>query len=148
MGLFKLRADPELRAILCRYASALTTRKAGSILFRQGEKSHGLYVVKSGAVRLFIEASAGEHIIERDLGEGHIVGLPATFNGQPYSLSCEVTQDAELAYLSRRDVATLMRCETEVAMKLLDLLSSEVQAARSELARSPRSNNPGKGFRT
>ena len=81
-----------------------------------------------------MEASAGEEILSRVVGQGCLVGLPATVNGHPYSLSCEVIKDAVLEYLSHGDLARLMRSELDAAMKLLELLSIEVQAVRSEIA--------------
>lgn len=143
MGIFGLRADPELRAMLGHYSSEVVRRKSPDCVFKQGQKSHGMYLINRGALRLSIEALPGEPLIERTVGAGFLVGLPATFNGQPYSLTCDVVEDAELLYLSRRDVANLMRCESDAAMKLLDLLSNEVQAVRAELARTPRAHSAG-----
>jgi CRP-like cAMP-binding protein len=42
----------------------------------------------------------------------------------------EVVEDAELVYLSRQDLALMMKSETAAGMKLLDILSSEIQAVR------------------
>jgi CRP-like cAMP-binding protein len=138
MGIFGLKADPELRAMLSHYSGESVKRKALDCIFKQGQKSHGMYLISTGALRLSIEANPDARLIDRVVGPGYLVGLPAKFNGNTYSLTCEVVEDAELIYLSRRDVATLMRCEPEAAMKLLDLLSNEVQAVRAELARTPR----------
>ena len=143
MSIFGLKADSELRAMLGHYSSEVVRRKSLDCVFKQGQKPHGMYLVNSGSLRLSIEALPGEAVIERTVGPGYLVGLPATFNGNPYSLTCEVVEDAELIYLSRRDIANLMRCESEAAMKLLDLLSTEVQAVRAELARAPRRSAPG-----
>jgi hypothetical protein len=43
-----------------------------------------------------------------------------------------VTSDAELLFISREKLLAFMRQDTGHAMKLLDLLSSEVQAIRAE----------------
>jgi hypothetical protein len=39
--------------------------------------------------------------------------------------------------LSRQDLALLIKSDTSAGMKLLDLLSSEVQSMRSEFAKMP-----------
>jgi len=137
MSAFGLRADSELQAMLCHYASQVVERKAEECIFRQGQKPHGFYLIKRGAVRLSMVSTTGQRTLERVVGQGCLVGLPATVNGRPYSLTCEVVEDTEFACLSRRDFSNLMKCETDAAMKLLGLLSNEVQAVRLEIAHSP-----------
>jgi len=82
---------------------------------------------------MFMEAANGNSLFEEVIDSGSIVGLPATVNGHPYSLSCEVVADTEVLFISRENLVTLMRGDTDSAMKLLDLLSTEVQAVRAEL---------------
>jgi CRP/FNR family transcriptional regulator len=139
MSTFGLTADRELQATLCNFASQTIERKALDFLFHQGERPHGCYLIKSGKARLWMEASPGHRVLQRVVGEGCLVGLPASINGRVYSLTCEVIEDAEVAYLSSRDLALVMKGDTAAAMKLLDLLSSEIQAVRSEFANSSRS---------
>ena len=140
MGAFGLCADSELRSTLCNYASEVVIRKAPNCVFRQGQKPHGFYLINRGSVKLSMESPTGRKVLERVVGQGCVVGLPATANGHPYSLTCEVVEDTEFSYLSRRDFSNLMKCESEAAMKLLGLLSNEVQAARLEIARSPKAS--------
>jgi len=83
-----------------------------------------------------MESPTGNTIVEWAVGQECLVGLPATINGRAYSLTCEVVEDAELVYLSRQNLALMMKSETAAGMKLLDILSSEIQAVRSELART------------
>ena len=139
MNTFGLTADSDLQATLRTFASQLVERKAPEFLFHQGDKPHGCYLIKSGKVRLSMEAQPGHRVLRRVVGPGCVVGLPASINGRVYSLNCEVVEDAELAYLSCQDLARLIKSDTGAAMKLLDLLSSEVQAVRSEFANSSRS---------
>jgi CRP-like cAMP-binding protein len=134
MNSFGVRADSQLQATLRTFASQTVERKASEFVFHQGETPHGCYLVKSGKMRLSMESSTGHTIIEWAVGQGCLVGLPATINGRAYSLTCEVVEDAQLVYLSRQDLALMMKSETAAAMKLLDILSSEIQAVRSELA--------------
>jgi CRP/FNR family transcriptional regulator, cyclic AMP receptor protein len=139
MNTFGLTADSDLQATLRTFASQSVERKVPEFLFHQGEKPHGCYLIKSGKVRLSMEAEPGHSVLRRVVGPGCVVGLPASINGRVYSLNCEVVEDAELAYLSCQDLALLIKSDTGAAMKLLDLLSSEVQAVRSEFANSSRS---------
>jgi CRP-like cAMP-binding protein len=141
MGVFGLKADADLRELLRRYASDVINRKSPNLIFREGEKANGFYLIVRGSVRLYMESSPGKRVMERIVGEGCLIGLPATVSGHPYSLSCEVVEGVELAFLSLRDFSNLLNCESEASMKLLGLLSGEVQAARAEIARSPKSTS-------
>lgn len=139
---FKIVADPELQASLCRCASGTVQIKAREYLFRQGEETPGCYLVRRGILCLFMEAPSGKRILGREVGEGCIVGLPATLNRQPLSLTCRVVEDAELAFLSREDLMEMMRNDVGSAMKILDLLSTEVQSTRRQVAKYVRPLRP------
>ncbi len=142
MAPFKITADVDLQASLCRHSSSTVEIKAREYLFRQGEEARGCYLVKRGVLSLFMESSSGKRILGRELGEGCIVGLPATINGHPLSLTCRILHDAELAFLSRDDLMQLMRNDVSAAMKILDLLSTEVQSTRRQVARYVRPARP------
>jgi CRP-like cAMP-binding protein len=142
MVAFQMVADPELQKSLCKYSSSTIDLKAREYLFHQGEEARGCYLIRRGVVLLYMEAPAGKRILGRELGPGGIVGLPATINAQPLSLTCRVLEDTELAFLSRQDLTDLMRNNPGAAMKILDLLSTEVQLTRKQAAkyiRRPRS---------
>jgi len=49
MSAFGLRADNELQIKLAANASHIVRRNADERLFREGDKSDGVYLVKSGA---------------------------------------------------------------------------------------------------
>jgi CRP-like cAMP-binding protein len=135
MVAFKMVADAELQDSLCKYSSTTVKLNAREFLFRQGEEARGCYLVRRGTVLLYMEAKAGKRVLGRELGTGGIVGLPATINSNPLSLTCRVVEDAELAFLSRNDLTELMRNNVSAAMKILDLLSTEVQLTRKQAAR-------------
>lgn len=151
MSTFGLRADLELQAVLSANANQVLQRKAPDRLFREGDESDGVYLIKSGRLSLSLEASPGKTVMNRTVGAGYVLGLPATINGHSYSLNCDVVEDAELAYISRSGLTRLIQSDAGTAMKLLDLLSSEIQALRAALtyphrrARKGSLNNVRKG---
>src|SRR5512133_1050203 len=99
MGVFGLKADAELRELLRNYSKETKHRKALSCIFREGEKTHGFYLILRGKVRLYMESKPSKKLMERVVGEGCLIGLPATVSSHPYSLTCEAVEDVELAYL-------------------------------------------------
>jgi len=143
MSAFGLRADNELQIKLAANASHIVRRNADERLFREGDKSDGVYLVKSGALSVSLEASPGKTIVRRILTSGYVVGLPSAIHGNCYTLTCDVVEDAELAYISRKNLTGLIQSDTDAAMKLLDLLSSEVQALTTALAQPMRPGRRG-----
>ena len=136
MSIFGLKADADLQSALRKYASGTNRRLTSSgWLFRQGEKPSGFYLIESGRARIFMESSNGSSLFEEVIDSGCVVGLPATVNRHPYSLSCELVADTTVLFVSRENLVRLMQQDTDSAMKLLDLLSTEVQAVRTELSR-------------
>ncbi len=136
MSAYSIKVDDELQMTLGMYSTGEITRKAPTHLFRQGEPPVGCYLIKSGMLKLSMEAPDGHAIVQRVVSSGYIVGLPATINNCPYSLNCDVVQDAELLYLSHQALQRLMQNEGRAAMQILILLSNEVQAVRTEVATS------------
>lgn len=132
MSIFGMKADAELRAALRKFAKGNVRKRASQWLFKQGEEAEGLFLLENGELRVSMVNAGGEKVVEEAVEPGCIVGLPATVNGRPYSLSCEVTSDSELVFVSRENLVAFMRQDTGHAIKLLDLLSNEVQAIRAE----------------
>lgn len=134
MSIFGLRADEELQTALRKQVGGAVRKYTSSgWLFRQGENSSGFYLIETGRARIFMESTNGTSLFEEVIDSGCVVGLPATVNGNPYSLSCEVVADTEVLFVSREKLVKLMRSDANSALKLLDLLSTEVQAVRAEL---------------
>lgn len=136
--------DSELQAILTASATRVFGRNAHDHLFREGDQSDGVYLVKRGALRLSLKLSQEEAILTRTVGVGQLVGLSHTIIGDRCTLDCEVVEDAEVAYIPRKDVLHLLKHDAIVAIKLLDLLSYELRALRMQICRPTRRTIKGR----
>ena len=67
-------------------------------------------------------------------GVGSILGLPAVLGNSPYSLTADVTVDSHVDFLAKEDLLELMRTDPLLSLKLLQVLSGEIRAARQVLA--------------
>lgn len=131
---FRLKTAATLEVVLDRLAGSSIEAKPGEHIFQEGEKAHGCYLVRDGNLRLYLNPSVGGKVLEMTVGEGCLIGLPATINEHCYSLSCQAISDSRLALLSRDDITRLMREDTKAAVLLLDFLSTEVQEIRRTVA--------------
>ncbi len=121
---------PQLASALERGAEVVI-RSRGSLLFEQGQPAAGVYVVRRGKVRLRLACATGQHTY-RTVAAGYILGLPSAVSNEPYSLTAEVLEDAELAFVGRARVIALLRSRNDLSMQLVTLLADEVRRMRQQ----------------
>jgi CRP-like cAMP-binding protein len=134
MASYNFKADEYLQTIILRNAETLRVKK-GNTLFREGEKVRGVFLLVSGKVDLLLH-SAGLVSLERHAVPGCLLGVPASINHHPYSLTAVVKEDAELRFISVEALAELMKREPSLTMKLVTMLSEEVRSMRKVFAGS------------
>jgi CRP-like cAMP-binding protein len=108
-----------------------------TVLFRRGEKAHGMFIVFSGNVSLDFGVDTP---LARSCGPGALVGLPSTITGCNYSMTAIVTQDAELGFWTPEALESLLRDRPELCHQLLTILGEktiELQNALKEAVNPP-----------
>lgn len=107
-------------------ALASTRREQpNAVLFRQGEPARGVYLIRRGRVVLSLDSHR-----QRTAGHGWILGLPATFSGEPYSLTAKTVESCEFAFIPREKVIEFVRLNPTVGVHLLEILAAEISAVR------------------
>src|SRR5580700_1637180 len=104
-------------------------------LFRQDQDSRGVYLVLKGKVCMSLKEIGR---LDRTFSSGSLLGIPATFTGQPYSLAAVAVTDAEAVHVERQAFLDLMTHQTELCREATDMLSREVSFIQSALARRRR----------
>jgi CRP-like cAMP-binding protein len=124
--------DEKVRTALVQHGDKIEVAR-GAVLFEQGKKADGMYLIVSGKVQTDL-GKGGTHV-SRIAEAGSLLGVPATINGVAYSISAEVKEDAELVHVSRPQLLKLMRSNPAVALSIIDLLSRELREMRLEIKR-------------
>ena len=132
MSSYNFKADEQLQSIIHRNSETVLA-SAGTIIFKEGEKPRGMYLVVSGKIELLLH-SAGLVSLIRRAPAGCLVGVPASINHHPYSLTAKVVETAELRFVSVKTLADLMKSDPFVTMQLVAMLSEEVRAMRKVVA--------------
>jgi len=122
-------ANNQLALLISALGRAVSVSK-GTILFREGEEPRGVYVLRSGKARMSISGANGTFSVDLLAGKGSILGLPAVFADEPYSMTAELLQDSELVVVSRGLLLDHAGHNSDFALHVLHLLGEEVQAAR------------------
>lgn len=110
-----------------RIQEIATTRHhaRGTLLVRQGDAAGGVYIVKSGVVRLSHVTAAGKSSIVGVLGPGGMVGLTEAISDNPFLMSAETVEASSLEYVERRRLIDFLVCQPRIAVELLRWLSKE-----------------------
>jgi CRP/FNR family transcriptional regulator len=102
--------------------SGRTVRKrfhAGESLFSEGEPCNGLHIIARGRVRIFKTSAGGREQVLAVNNPGESVAELPVFDGGPYPASAVAIEDAEIAFISRRDFQAYCMEHPEVALKVL-----------------------------
>jgi CRP-like cAMP-binding protein len=93
------------------------------LLFAEGDPCEGMYVVQSGAIKVFKMAETGREqvlVIER---AGSTVGELPVFDGGNLPASAAALEDSRLLFLPKREFLNLCRQNSEVAFAVIRSLA-------------------------
>ena len=123
--LFADLSDKELSFLAER--AVLHHCKPGQLMFSEGEPCEGLYVVESGAIKVFTTSPGGrEQVLAIEGAGGSIAELPV-FDGGDYPASAAALSAASLLFVSKRDFQALCLEHPEVALKVLKVVGSRLR---------------------
>jgi CRP/FNR family transcriptional regulator len=124
-ALFSSLSKSELQMLTTR--SVLKTFSAGELLFSEGEPCKGLHVIAHGSVRIFKTSINGREQVLAINGPGESVAELPVFDGGPYPASAVAVDEAEVAFISRRDFQAYCLEHPDVALKVLSVVGSRLR---------------------
>lgn len=134
----------------------------GHLLFRQGDRPEGLFLIERGTLKIVQSSSQGRDVIMELLFPGDFCGALCTAECTPYSLSAHALQDVEAGFVPRHrfQEATMrfpglllkatavcrekMKAQREMAVGLA-VESADQRAARALLNLAARLGELGRG---
>ena len=123
--LFADLSDKELDFLAER--AVLHPLEAGAPIFSEGEPCEGLYVVESGAIKIFKTSSSGREQVLAVEGPGGSVAELPVFDGGPYPASASALSKARVLFISKKDFRALCLQHPEVALKVLKVVGSRLR---------------------
>jgi len=118
---FSMLREDELRSL----ASHCTVRRVArdEMLFAEGEPCDGLFVVQSGAIKLFKMAESGrEQILVTERAGSTVAELPL-FDGGTFPASAAALESSTLLFLPKREFLDLCRNNSAVAFAVIRTLA-------------------------
>jgi uncharacterized membrane protein len=129
------KAARDLRSLL-----KVSDVSAGTTLFNHGDTGDAMYLIESGRVRIHLEDSAGQEVTLVELAGGDFFGEMAMLDAKPRSADATVIADARLAILARDDFLTFVRRNANVALAMLNAITTRLRDT-DELLRQRVSRN-------
>jgi len=95
----------------------------GAILFEEGEKPTGIYVVLEGRAKLSVNSAQGKTLVLGVFGPGTILGLAAAILGRTHAATAEITKPTKVLFVSRQELLREMRDDARAARQAAELVS-------------------------
>ncbi len=125
-------SHPELRKALEPLATTVCKKK-GAVLFREGQKPNGVYVIRAGQVELSVRATTDGAAAPRIAGPGAVIGLPGNISGKAFSLTAKALDECELGFVPRAKFVKLLRSDGQLCLHAVQVISKELATLRHEV---------------
>jgi CRP-like cAMP-binding protein len=125
-GCSSFQLSAELLGALAPLASA-TSGAPNQAIVEQGAPGQGVYIVRSGLVRLsIVQPETGKEIFQRLLGPGCAIGLPAVLCSQPYNFTARCQIDCKLDFIESSVFQEFLRTQPLLCLEVVRLMGQEL----------------------
>ncbi|MEW6662278.1 MAG: Crp/Fnr family transcriptional regulator [Bacillota bacterium] len=107
--------------------------KKGMVIFVEGEPGDGVYLVKSGLVKIAKTLADGREKTLHYLREGDIFAEVLLFDGGSFPATAEALEDAEIAILRRERIEDLLIENGRITLKILKVMSRRLRQAQVQV---------------
>lgn len=107
----------------------------GSVLYVEGQSPRGIFVLCAGSAKLTATSARGRSLIVRIAEAGEVLGLGSAVANTPYDVTAETLEPTEVNFLPRESVLRFLQNHGEVALRVAQHLSMELQRAYRQAAR-------------
>ena len=105
---------------------------AGTVLFREGEPGHDMYVIQAGRVELLRKVKDRDSVLAV-LPPGEFFGEMAILNNRPRSATAIVVEDARLLVIGPRTFEAMIRGSAEIAVRMIKKLAGRIEQGNQQI---------------
>jgi CRP/FNR family transcriptional regulator, dissimilatory nitrate respiration regulator len=124
--LFSGLSEDQLK-ILSSIAVRLTFKR-GDMIFHDGDKGDGIYIVETGKIKVFKLSLDGKEQILHIFGPGHTFGEVPVFQGKSFPASSMTLEPSNIVFLPRDRFVALITTTPALSMNMLADLSKRLRA--------------------
>lgn len=108
--------------------------RKNTIIINKGEEANTLYVILSGALRVFLDDEQGNELTIRLLGPGDVFGELALLSGAPRVANVISTEDCDLSIISRTHFMDCLTRNPDIAFRIILSLVQRVQEMTEDIS--------------
>jgi CRP/FNR family transcriptional regulator len=98
----------------------------GSVLFVEGQRPRGVYVLCQGRVKVSLASVEGKTLVLRIAQSGELLGMNATLTGQPYGATVETLERCRIDFIPREDFLKLLDRDRRACLGVAQALSRKL----------------------
>ncbi len=107
--------------------------RAHTDIFHEGDEGATLYIVLSGAVKIFIPSLDGREVVLAVHRKYDLLGEMSLLDDEPRSASATTIEDTEAVSLSRLDFLSVLDRHPEAQRAIIDVLVSRLRATNQSI---------------
>ena len=131
VGLFR-DVPAEMRRDLSRLLRPVKY-SAQTDIFHAGDDGATMYVIVSGAVKIFVPAIDGREVVLAVHRSGDLFGEMALLDDEPRSASASTMEDTEMFSLNRADFSNVLNRHPEALRAIIDVLVERLRATNQSI---------------
>lgn len=120
------KVEQETFSPVCRRAAARKYFRRGETMFRQGDPSDGVYLIKEGSFKLVRVTEEGKEVILQLVSRGEVLGEAALFREGIHPATAVAMEDSRVCVVTRRSFEEIIRQSPGLAMEVIISLGSRL----------------------
>jgi len=104
----------------------ISAYKKKEMVFMEGDECTGLYIIRTGRVKVVRSSSSGKEQIISILNPGDMLGFEVFYEGEFYKNSAVAMEDCELCYIDKNSFFRILEKEPHIARKLIISMGKEL----------------------
>lgn len=109
--------------------------RKGEFIYRAGDQSDSLYIVKSGKIRIYRLSESGKEQLVRFLSPGDFTGELALFSESVHESYAEAVMNTELCLITRTDLQKFLLKFPSISLKILAEFSNRLEKSEKQTTR-------------
>ncbi|MFH1453756.1 MAG: Crp/Fnr family transcriptional regulator [Armatimonadota bacterium] len=122
---FNILTGPQLNQIAG--ISSLHSYKKGNIIFFDGDKSNGFYLLVKGKIRIYKLSPRGKEQTLNYISENEPFGEAALFMDKHFPANSQAEDNCEVLFIKKADFISIIKENPEISLKFLGVLSQRLK---------------------
>lgn len=123
--------EPDLQAF--ESIKHTITYPKDTVLFAEGQKPRGIFVLCKGRVKLSLCSRDGKTLIMKIVEPGELLGLSSAISGKVYEVTAETAEPCQLTFVKRDDFLSFLRQRSDACLQVACQLADKYTSACREI---------------